>query len=93
MSRKIVINLPEDKMRDSVLKGLNKRLAMLEDMVKEGRNKKRLNEIATLRNEIRHFKDIKSSLNQRDTRELKTTVKSIAEALSSLGRIRIPSPS
>lgn len=92
-SRKIIINLPEDRMRDSVMKGLNKRLSMLEDMIKAGKKKKTLDESATLRNEIRHLKDMKSSMNNRELRELKNTTKSIAEALSSLGKIRIPSPS
>ena len=92
-SRKIIINLPEDRMRDSVMKGLNKRLSMLEDMIKAGKKKKTIDESATLRNEIRHLKDMKSSMNNRELRELKNTTKSIAEALSSLGKIRIPSPS
>ena len=92
-SRKIVINLPEDKMRDSVLKGLNKRLSMLEDMITAGKKKKTLDESATLKNEIRHLRDMKASLNSRESREIKESVKSIAEALSSLGKIRIPSPS
>ena len=41
MSRKIVINLPEDNMRSSVLKGINKRISLMEDMVSNSKKKKK----------------------------------------------------
>ena len=91
--QKIVITLPEDKMRESVLTGFNKRLKMLEDGIKDAKKKKTLNEISTLRNELRSMKEMRKSLSAREARDIKNSIGSISDALSSLGKIRIPSPS
>ena len=93
MSRKIVINLPEDKMRDSVLSGINKRISMMENLIKDSKKKKKNTEIADLRKQLKEVSGIRESLSQRDLGGLKQSMTSISKALSALGSIRIPSPS
>lgn len=80
-------------MSGSIMKGLNKRISMMEDMLKESKKKKKNEEILALKKEVRDISKMKHSIDNRELKSLKVTQDSIARALSSLGKIRIPSPS
>ena len=93
MARKIVINLPDNDVQGSLVKGLNKRLMMLEDMVKDSKKKKKSSEIAGLKKQLKEVSNLQEGLSQKEMGGLKKSMTSISEALSSLGKIRMPSPS
>ena len=107
MSRQIVIKMPDDKITMSFVKGINKRLSLMEGMVKDAKSKKKqqdvdtlrtkkkknLEEIAGLKKQLKDVMSIQDGLSARGVNGIEKSVKSIEVALRSLGSIRIPSPS
>lgn len=91
--QRIIINLPDPGIGGSIMKGLNKRLSYIEDSIKKNKKKKADADISSLKHEIRVIKGMSGALASRDAKEIKGQVSAITKALSSLGSLRIPSPS
>jgi len=93
-SKKIVINLPDNGLDASILKGFNKRLGMLEGMIKDAKKKKKpSSELGSIKKEIRRIGSLKQTLSDKKLNSMQESQSAIVSALSALKNIRIPSPS
>lgn len=92
--------MPQDKMMNSLMKGMDRRLKILESSVKSVAknvtNKKKKSDVersSALKNQAKEAKGFTDALANREIKELRKSTNAILGALSSMSRNSIPSPS
>lgn len=93
MPKKIVINLPDSGIAPSIMKGINKRISMMENFVRDGKKKKKDSELNAMKKQLNELTSLKGAMHSRELKDIKFQTGAISQALSALGKIRIPSPS
>ena len=89
---RIVINLPDSGVSKAVMKGHEKRLRMMETMLKEKKKKKK-GMISPELKEMRGLLEFENLQRKRRVRDIEGKQDAILTALSSLGKLSKPSPS
>jgi len=78
-------------MQNALNKGFMRKLTLLEAYLKK--KKRQDPEISMLKQQIREMKSLKDTLSSKEATKIKQDQGLIVEALSSMKKIRIPSPS